>query len=786
VRTDRRAFFLDVLSCVVLTLFSIFLFKEILIGDHTLVGNDFVSCYLGLKQFLFNEVREHHSIPFWNPYLFGGIPFWAHFESTLFYPLDFLFYLLPPERAYGYTIFLHVVLTSLAMYFFARSLPFSPFASFVAATVFSFSGLMMATIYDGQMYRTQSYLWIPLILWCLHRSLASRAFALPAAMGGLFWGFQLLAGAPQDAFYTFIGGMLFLAFHVKMRIRETRWNARLVSIAGLFSITGVGIAAIQLIPSFEFIGLSVRGAIQTYEHATRGSYPLEGVITLFLPHFFGDYSRGNFWVSDVPWSVPLYNLYVGCLAVLLLLFFSSTKSHRRILFYAITLAVFALILAMGSNTPLYRFLYDLPGFDKIRAPAKILVLWVFACALLAGKTAGDLSLAKSTLPRRLWIMPFLLILLVGMDLLFFLQKSLTLSVFSPFVLDAAVPAKMIEAQMIIATQFHRFTLLSAAAIIPLWLWARGILSPGISKVLLCAVLLVDLGTANHAAVRHDDKVYAWVAQTKKGLDATIGQDKSLYRVGSYAHGMNANLEMALGYQSVGGYNPLFLHRYYEYLNHYRFYGRAVPEGWIIFFYEKHENSILMDLLNVKYEISHESGTIALRDSYLPRSFLVPGFEILGKKEILDHMVDPGFDPRQTVLFERERTPRDSFSTAFTGKDIMQLVKILSYRPDEIILETDSTQPGFLFLSEVFYPGWKAYVEGREVNILRGNYLFRAIPLTAGRHSVIFRFEPLSIKIGVSITLLTVLVLVLLFLFHRFRRTRRPYRGDSRKPPSASG
>ncbi len=97
--------------------------------------------------------------------------------------------------------------------------------------------------------------------------------------------------------------------------------------------------------------------------------------------------------------------------------------------------------------------------------------------------------------------------------------------------------------------------------------------------------------------------------------------------------------MYLGFQNVGGYNPLLLQRYYEYLNRYQFHGRAVPEGWSILFYEEHENRLLMDLLNVKYEIAHKTRSFSLRETHLHRAFLVSGAEVVDKKEeILDAMM----------------------------------------------------------------------------------------------------------------------------------------------------
>ena len=103
----------DLFLCFFLVLLYVFVFKDIVIQGHLLFGDDFINIGLNYKHFLYHELHRHHSIPYWNPYIFGGIPFWAHFESTIFYPLDFLFLIISPEKAYGPTMFIHLALAGL-------------------------------------------------------------------------------------------------------------------------------------------------------------------------------------------------------------------------------------------------------------------------------------------------------------------------------------------------------------------------------------------------------------------------------------------------------------------------------------------------------------------------------------------------------------------------------------------------------------------------------------------------------------------------------------------------
>lgn len=766
--TERRLDKKDLVLCCLLVAFCLFLFKDIIIGGHLLFGSDFVAFYLGLKQFLYNEIYLHHSIPFWNPYIFGGIPFWAHFESTIFYPLHILFWIVSPETAYGPTMFIHLVLAGVFMYMLCRSLRISRSGSFVAAAVFSFNGFIMATIYTGQMFRVQGYSWMPLVICFLNRALTSRTPYFSATMAGLVWGLQILAGSAQDALYTFLTALLFLLYSLRDKLWEIRFGARIVSIACFLFVIGSGIAAIQLVPAFEFIGKSVRTALDHYDLVTLGSYPPEGIVTAVMPHFFGNYAKGNFWVSGVPWSVPQYNLYVGILPIILLFFISYRRSdNTKVVTLAATLAIVAFVLALGSHTPVYKLAYLLPGFDRIRAPAKIIFVWVFALALLAGKGMDDLfSQSKTALCRRAGLLLGIVILLLVLDGIFHADGSIVLKFFSPFMLDEAIPKRMVDASNIICGEFHRFTLFGAFILLPILLWMRGALSAKLVAAFLCALLLTDLGYASRGAVQYDDKVYRWMAQTKRSLDMSIGKDESMYRVGSDPFGLGPNLEMYLGYQTVGGYTPLILHRFYEYINHYC--KGQLPEGWVTFSYCYQEDNILMDLLNVKYQISHAARECTVRKTYLPRAFVVSDYKVLKKEEILDSLVRPDFDPSHLVLLEKEPGSIRKYHSQEPQKS--GGVEIKSYRPDHIVIVTDSSTPGYLFLSEIFYPGWKAFVDGQSTRILQGNYLFRVIELPEGRHEVHLVFEPLSIKIGVGITLLTLFLVMAVVVRHFGKRT----------------
>jgi hypothetical protein len=370
--------------------------------------------------------------------------------------------------------------------------------------------------------------------------------------------------------------------------------------------------------------------------------------------------------------------------------------------------------------------------------------------------------------KRLVFFMFLGLTLMALNILFHFHRSIALEVFSPFIIGEAVQNRLIYAANVISDEFERLTLLSLLILLLILSVKRRLINSSVGAIFLCALLLIDLTLATTGAIRRDESIYPWIEKIREGLDSTIGRDKSVHRVGSHAFALSPNLEMYLGYQTVGGFTALFPTRYYEYINKYS--ENKLPEGWQCFYYGIERNSILMDLLNVKYGIFHDTRRYENRKSHLPRAFIVYLYERIEKKQVLNRLTSPDFDPTKKILFEKEENPPHLLQDLFRTSLPVGRAKIISYRPDQIMIETESPEAGLLFLSEIYYPGWKASVDGQPREILRGNYLFRAIEIPGGNHVVHFFFDPLSIKLGICGTLLTLFILFVVISRHYWKNT----------------
>ncbi len=147
-----------------------------------------------------------------------------------------------------------------------------------------------------------------------------------------------------------------------------------------------------------------------------------------------------------------------------------------------------------------------------------------------------------------------------------------------------------------------------------------------------------------------------------------------------------------------------------------------------------------------------------RQTALPRAFLAGNYEIISSDDrIINRFADPDFKPGETIILETE--PKIKPAPGGTHNVVIE-----SYKPNKVIINTASDQPKLLFLSDNYYPGWKALVDGRQTEILRADYTFRAVSVPSGQHNVVFVYDSVSFKAGLLISLGTMGLLATILLW----------------------
>jgi hypothetical protein len=222
-------------------------------------------------------------------------------------------------------------------------------------------------------------------------------------------------------------------------------------------------------------------------------------------------------------------------------------------------------------------------------------------------------------------------------------------------------------------------------------------------------------------------------------------------------------------ENANGDDPLLLRDYWHYRRQHS--GIDGSRRFVL----NETSSRWLDLLGVKYVVTtedipgfkppdefrlveHGLHRVYLNPGFLPRAFLVGRIVTEDDRErALQRLVSPDFSPRDSVVVERSELPK--LGNSILGKtNPSGSVRILSHSADEIALSVDGLVENVLVLNEIFYPGWRAYVDGRPEQIARVNAIFRGIGVPAGKHHVLFRYEPKSLYFGAWISGITLVAI----------------------------
>lgn len=617
-------------------------------------------------------------IPLWNPYTFAGHPFLADVQSAVFYPPGLLTVLLNGPGTFSPAwlqaeAIAHFFLAAMFTYLLVRHLtaghPGSRVAATIGALTFAFGGYL--TGYPPlQLAILETQVWLPLILLCLDIGLERQNHRWIAMAGGV-WGVALLAGHPQSAMYVFYATILFGLFRAWQR--RLPWQQTIIAQLLWIGI-GIGLAAIQWLPAWEFMRRSVRAAA-SYE-ALAGGFGWQDLVQYILP------GRFTLWSPVYVGIMPLL-LALGC--ILTAIFFPRRLPVARyeVLFWA-GLALLALILSLGGKTPLFRLFYHLvPGFNLFRSQERAIYLTGFALAVLAGY--GWIGVIRQIPERHM--------------------PGRTTQIVGPL----------------------------AVAIIVADLWsvnARTNLVPGPATA----------------------QVYdaSWLQTIwDGGIDRMINE-----------WGLPGNIGCLLRRHDVSGASPLRLRAHQvlaESLPRWRFWQLLDVRDVVTWEHDLPEPLQGRRLAMQGEEWAKNTVYVHRIDDDFPRAWIVHRARHVRDLEVLSILADERFDPWNEVLLAQP--PPAGFET--TQPTAPSSVHSLTYRPEQIALEVELNAPGWLVLSEWDYPGWQARVDGVRTPIYRADYALRAVPLTAGRHTVEFRYRPASVYVGGLLSMFSIAALTVL-------------------------
>jgi hypothetical protein len=756
-------------------------------------------------------------IPQWWPDVGAGMPTVAEGQAAHFHPVRLLMALLfPAPAAFMGELAFYLAVAGLSTYAFLRRFRLPPAACFVGGVCQMLGSYSIVAVRNIALHR--GLFLLPLAMLLAERFVASRNAAY-VLLASVVLGVQLLAGHPVFAVVTGVATSVYVLCRVWQRAwrdrTPLRHAARQLAVSlGLWTaggILGLGIGAVQVVPTLLHTELSVRQGGFSFEYATELAAKLTHLPQLVFPYF---YAQSDWLSAPAPWGsdfngVPHSGFYLGVLPVLLALL--GLWWHRRGPLAVAPLAVSGLVamaLAMGGDTPLFAAFRSLPGMDGLRYPSRFMMWAAFCLACLAAFGFRRLLAQSRTRGRRRRTgLPFL-VLASGT-----LALASLLWVQTPGPYDVAVAPDFRIGLLTSLVWFAAAMSLAWGLLVagPHW---RGFLVTAIA-VFTCADLMYFRARSDYARS---------VPQREFGapppVAAFLKADRDRFRVMSLVsleEGRNrnedlfeflqANVSSLWDIDSADIFCSLMLKRYY-----------ALHEGLLWEMAHAPEAAAklagFLGALNVKYVIAPTSVTLDgwtvvhstarasawKNPAFGPRAFLVgevipEEIEVrperharatydrleryrqmvdpsdwgtrLEDSQVLDNIMSLPIDYRETAVVAGEQV------AALHGLTPAARVRELPERVDEMQFEVVSDQPAFLVVASSYYPGWAATVNGQPAAIHRANFVTMGVFVPAGSSTVTLRFSTPGLRAGAAMTALSSAAIGLGLVAIRRRRAKRP-------------
>lgn len=700
------------------------------------------------------ETLRQGLLPLWNPYQFCGTPFIANGQSAVFYPLNFLFWVLPVARAFAWSAWLHLVLTGWFSYLFARRSRVGRLGAVSAAAVWQGNGFFVAWMHLPTVLCTAA--WLPLVLLLLERSIKSRRLGRTLTAGAAL-GTAHLAGHPQiflllsllaGAYLICRGLSAETGLSIIGRLR------RLVSTGFLVGVCAAGIAAVQLLPTLSFLQMAHRTfspGPESYAAYLSHAMPWPQFAQLLLPHAFGHPSYGSYLGRD---NYAEFASYVGIAALVLAMWGGlAARRWHKWFFTAAFIATGLIVLGTPVNAPIYHWI---PGFERSGGPGRFLLIGVFSLSMLAG-IGADAALKAAPGPWK-GILPIVACsaLLGGATIGWHAVGIAAIS--------------EIEANVIPLARAEIFRAIAILTVfIGLLMLARSARLRSLAGCGLVVLLIADLAIAakGHLHISPLERVYPPISFEADGQGRILGnaRDWPIDRFPIAA--LPPNSATVYHLRDAFGYDSLYLARFRDFaaalqhgdpsppLNGNMLLARLAPVYGLDMMSLAAVERVISPVPAPGLKMERAGGFYVYSNPYaMPRSWVAKSAIFAPTHiEALISLAKLGPLP-DCIIITGFDMPADEWLPEVTGE-----LELHDLSPNAVMVRLPrGGGGGYLFLADAYAPGWRAYADGLEVPILPANVAFRVVAPPQRTREVIFRYEPAGFRIGLFITLLTLALL----------------------------
>ncbi len=738
---------------VILIFISVGIFLFFKAFFHPPLSPDTISQWYPFGRYRVEYFFRHFDLPLWRPYINGGTP---ELDAIFPFPMPYLLtleFLGTLKTAPGISYTITIILAGIFCYIYLRSLKINNFASFLASLIYMLSGDMISYFYPGHLGKPMVMAFIPITLYLIDCGFRNKKFPFFFTSGVLL-GFSYMCH-PQIFYYFLLffsflfGFKLYLLFQYQKNFKVILNGIIWYSIVG---ITAVIVASPTLFHQYFYHKLTSRGTLKNEEEMWRfatswSHHPLE-LLTYFIPSVFGLYDA-----TYLGWKPFVETTdYIGIITIILAIIGIVIKWKDKLTKFNFIALIIMTLFGFGRHFPAYyKIFYNyVPLINKFRVPASIYLVttfiivyfayWGIVSILNANKDKQIRDKIKKTL---LIISIFLFIVSIWIysnNYEQLLRKNLSQKIN----VTKIIQKYGLQGEQYIKNIIAKTADMARSDMWKMWFWVglfyiiyfsftTGKLKKKNFQILLTILIFLDLYIVDKKFIKTTDNYD--IIDKETPVIKFLKQDKEKFRILPILNTNEANKWCLFKLESVTGYHAAGL----------KIYEDIVKAGLL-------NNLDFLGLFNVKYIISQkplnikdiepvfqsfDGRIVYLNKKFLPRFFIVDKYTVIKNDEqIISALKENRLNFKKTIILEE--IPKINKNTKLSIKD--NKVEMIKWDTDIIKFKCNIKNPCFLFLSEVYYPKWKAYINNNsEIKIYKTNYLFRSVFLKKGEYILTFKF-----------------------------------------------
>jgi hypothetical protein len=710
-----------------------------------LQGNDYASMFYPLHEGIALMVRQGE-LPLWNPHQYIGHPIIGNAHAALFYPGTWFQWIMGDvPRAMNILLVVHTWIAALGFALFVRTFGANTTGSILAGVVYAMGGWAAARLYAGHYNLYFVFAWIPYLLTGYRFALSRQTlWSLLPGMGAL--GIALLSGYPPLLIYALWGLLTLAAYHIL-----TAQPMRPAAVTAVLYLAAIGIGGLLLgaalvLPVGQLVTVSPRSGANI-QFANSYAMPPAQLLTLFAPNLFGNQTATpSYWGAETFEEMVAYSGILPLITVPLILRWRFPR-HSNLYFAA--LVGLGVVMAIGLEGTIMPLIWRwIPGSTSFRVPARGLLFAVMGMAgtlalLITALMSFDRDERRIAL-RSIHILPILAVTLLVIGILF-------TGLYATNTQDVTFARRnLVVSSALTLTAVFLFAAWSA-----LWGWTQ-VTAKTLHYALAftAVVVLVDVWQLGAPNTRMAEGYYTPVWE---GVNEFIPPGTVERVIAPRLH-ENQATPMQLNY--VDGYDPQPIDAYLRLI-----FGRAE-------IVQEHQNSPLMTLLGVKYLLADQPynnpnwqllGTYSTAENTTPNTdpdaYYYERMNPFPRAWVAVNLV---VEPNDVVVHELIYSGADTYGTAYLDREISCMgsgggtAEITEYRPNDVTIRVNSGG-GLLILTDQYYSGWQATVNGQPAEIYRTDTVFRGVCVPPGEVEVKYAFRPTIFYVGVVISAISWIV-----------------------------